>query len=313
MEKKTRYGFEIWRLIYPLLIYFGVQMIVGFVYTLIIGVGIGMEMATSGIADPTEISTVIIDRMLADALIITIITNALSLLIFIPLYFGDRKKSIKNCEFVKYENYEILKWILVAVLGISAALSLNIIISYSGLAELSPGFEGVSEAIYGSSVIIQILATVISAPLLEEFLVRGLIYKRMKRWSSPLLAAIISSALFGLIHMNLVQFVYAFILGFMIALVYEKFENIWAPILFHFAANAVSIAISNVPFFEEAFESDTVTLILFIVTTLAMVALIIYFIKINKVKGEKLDDCGESLGSQEEVQEREKQLYSQEL
>lgn len=306
MEKKTRYGLEIWRLIYPILIYFGINFLVMIVYLFVAAIGI----AANGVTDPMEVTNGLSQLIVDNTLLITIISNFMSLLIYILFFNGDIKKEKKNCEYVVYENAGTQKYLLVIILAICSALSLNIIIAYTGLAELSPTFDAVSEAIYGSSIFLQILATVISAPLVEEFLVRGLIYKRMKRWSKPLVAAIVSSALFGLIHLNLVQFVYAFLLGMILALVYEKFETIWAPVLFHLVANAVSITISNVPALVEVFESDVVTIITAVVTTIAMLVLVVYFIKVEKVKGEKMEDCGEMLGSQLEVQEREKEMYS---
>jgi membrane protease YdiL (CAAX protease family) len=305
MEKKTRYGFEIWRLIYPILIYFGIQFFVSFAYMLVAVIG----MMAGGLNDPMAAVDGMTQLFIDNTLIITIISNTASFIIFLLLYNGDKNKEKNNCEFFIFENAPMFKWLLLAILAICSALSLNIIIGYTKLAELSPGFDAVSEAIYGSDLWVQILAVVISAPILEEFLVRGLIFKRMKRWSSPLVAAIVSSALFGLIHLNLVQFVYAFLLGMMLALVYEKFENIWAPILFHLVANAVSITISNVPALAEAFESDVVVIISAVVTTIAMVVLVVYFVKSEKVNGKKME-CGEMLGSQLEVQEREKEMYS---
>lgn len=317
MKKKTRYGFEIWRLIYPILIYFGINIVVTYIYLFAAAFG----MAAGGILDPMELASGISQLVIENTLVITIISNFASLVIFFLLFNGDKKKEKKNCEYVKYEKSIISKWILVVILGICAALSLNIIIPYFlelikyifllfGIEINFSGFEAVSEIIYGSSIFIQILATVISAPLVEEFLVRGLIYKRMKKWSKPIVAAIVSSALFGLIHMNFVQFVYAFLIGMILALVYEKFENIWAPILFHLSANAISILISNSSAIVELFESDIIVIIIGVVTTIAMVVLIIYFVKSEKARGMKIEDCAETLKSQLEVQEKEKQMYS---
>ncbi len=305
MKKNKNLGFEIWRLIYPIIIYFAISFAVVIVYMIAI-----MAMLTAkGNTDPTLLINVASEKIMDKALVSTIISSALTLLVFIPLYIGDKKKDKKTGEYIKYRNAKIDKWILIAILGFSAALSLNILISYTGLAGLSSGFELVSEAIYNSSIFVQLLATVILAPLVEELLVRGLIYKRMRRWASPILAAIVSSTLFGLIHMNIVQFIYAFLLGMLLALVYEKFQNIWAPILFHFAANSTSILISNVPGVEELFESETILAVVCLTTGVVMVALTIFFIKIDKVEGKIKIEETETLGSQLDVQQKEKELY----
>ena len=41
------------------------------------------------------------------------------------------------------------------------------------------------------------------------------------------------------------QLVYAFIIGLMLAYVYEKFKTIWVPIVFHMGANLISILITE--------------------------------------------------------------------
>lgn len=307
MNKEKKMGLEIWRLIYPILIYFGINILATLGYMVVEAI----RIAATGIVDPMIITEKLMQNLMDNALLITIITSIISLIVLIPLYFADQRKEKRIGEFIKYEKSSLTKWILVAILGFSAALSLNFIISFTGLAELSSGFDAVSEAIYGSSIFFQILATVIMAPLCEEILVRGLIYKRMRRWANPLVAALVSSTLFGLIHMNLVQFIYAFLIGLLLALVYEKFQNIWAPILFHFVANGTSISISNIPGLEELFESDVISISVCAVTTIALIVLAIYFIKTRKVDGTKIEIEKEpSLDSQIEVQEREKEMYN---
>lgn len=41
--------------------------------------------------------------------------------------------------------------------------------------------------------------------------------------------------------MNVVQGIYAFLLGILLAWICEKYQTIWAPILFHAAANLLSV------------------------------------------------------------------------
>ena len=53
-------------------------------------------------------------------------------------------------------------------------------------------------------------------------------------------AVMISALLFGLYHGNLVQGIYAFIMGCLLALVYEWTGSFVAPVLFHMIANHLS-------------------------------------------------------------------------
>ena len=51
------------------------------------------------------------------------------------------------------------------------------------------------------------------------------------------MAVIGSALLFGAIHGNLVQMLYGTIMGIIMAILYEKYGKLLAPILFHGAAN----------------------------------------------------------------------------
>jgi hypothetical protein len=52
---------------------------------------------------------------------------------------------------------------------------------------------------------------------------------------------VLSAAIFGLLHFNVVQFVYAAILGIFLAFIYEKTGFLLMPVLAHIAANIAAI------------------------------------------------------------------------
>ena len=60
-----------------------------------------------------------------------------------------------------------------------------------------------------------------------------------------MVAAIISSLIFGIYHGNWIQAPYAMIIGLVCVFVYEKYKSIAAPIVFHMSANLFSVLISE--------------------------------------------------------------------
>ena len=84
------------------------------------------------------------------------------------------------------------------------------------------------------------------------------------------IAIVVSALFFGLFHLNVVQGLYAFIIGLLLAYVYEKYKSIWAPILFHVAANSVSIFLTEVieeqSFFNNAVVFSLITIVFLCVT-----------------------------------------------
>lgn len=133
------------------------------------------------------------------------------------------------------------QWVLVAMLGISSSISLNDWIALSGIMIFFNGFEEVAQALYGGSFFIEILAIVIAAPVVEELLFRGLVYNRSRKLFGVKMAIFLSALYFGIYHMNVVQGIYAFLLGLFLAWVYERYQTIFAPILFHASANLISV------------------------------------------------------------------------
>ena len=80
-------------------------------------------------------------------------------------------------------------------------------------------------------------------PIVEEIIFRFIIYNSLVMALKDALPAIIlSSALFGLYHMNPVQGFYAFFMGLVICFLYYKSENIFVPIIAHASANLVALA-----------------------------------------------------------------------
>jgi membrane protease YdiL (CAAX protease family) len=86
-----------------------------------------------------------------------------------------------------------------------------------------------------------LLSGVIVAPVVEELFFRGFVFAGFRKrygWKS---AAVISSALFGLIHLQPAAFVPIFILGFFFAYLYHRSNSLWPPILMHVATNGLAL------------------------------------------------------------------------
>ena len=135
-------------------------------------------------------------------------------------------------------------WELLFVILCSVFFSraVNYLLGLTWLPRYFTGYEAVSEEIFGCSLFSQVAASVISAPLLEETLMRGIIYSRLKRSTGDVRVAIAGSALiFGIFHGNVVQGVYAFLLGLFFAWLYEAYDRLFPAIAAHMAANAASI------------------------------------------------------------------------
>lgn len=96
------------------------------------------------------------------------------------------------------------------------------------------------------------LSTLLLAPLEEEIIFRGLTIRLAERiGASFLLANFIQAALFGLVHMNLIQGSYAFVLGLALGYFYHRCKTVFIPMMLHsvfnFCGTYLAFALSVVP------------------------------------------------------------------
>lgn len=87
------------------------------------------------------------------------------------------------------------------------------------------------------------IVTIILAPAAEEMLFRGILYPSIKMAGFPRLALWGTSLLFALIHLNLVTFIPLAVLALGLTLLYEKTDNLLAPITAHALFNAMNFVI----------------------------------------------------------------------
>lgn len=160
-------------------------------------------------------------------------------------------------------------WVLLVILAASSCIALNYWIAMSGLMELFPGFEKAAESIYGGSLLEELLAVALAAPVIEELLFRGLVYRGFKVLWGGNIAMLASSLLFGAYHGNLVQGLYAFLVGTLLIYVYDAFRTIWAPVIFHVAANTVSVVMTeclDMTVVTESLSAELIFTVFFTVT-----------------------------------------------
>lgn len=133
-------------------------------------------------------------------------------------------------------------WISAIALGIVGSQMGNDLISLVRLRELFPGYDtGSQMTMEGQPVWLLLLAVGILAPVAEELVFRGMLFGRLKEWLKPEAAVLISSVIFGLYHGNVVQFVYAFLLGTLFALIYYRTGTLWTAVAGHVSANMWSL------------------------------------------------------------------------
>lgn len=177
----------------------------------------------------------------------------------------------------------------ILLMAFCAAIVLNNLLSWTPLMDYSSNYQEVSEAFFGGSLLFEILGPCIFVPILEEYVFRGLVYGRLREWLSVPWAVLISAVIFGMMHMNIVQFLYAGLLGIFIALCAERTKGLYGAILAHMAANTISVIRTETGWLR--WMEDSVNTEICVTVALAFVflgLLVLFFGKmVYSVKNEK--------------------------
>lgn len=246
------------------IIQLGIAMVVMTVFTV-------MAMVREPELDIDVIQLEVLGQYMENVVPVLIAAQLAAVLVFgLWYYFAwGKKKRPEGTE--KPKAYHIL---LIVVLGAAAQFAISGILSLVSI--YAPGALEEYEELMEMAGITEVTAltlvsTVLLAPLSEELVCRGVIYRLAGKISPKFWVANVVQALaFGILHGNLVQGAYAFVLGIILGVLYGKFQNIWLCMLLHAAMNFSSILVE--PFyslFPENISDGGATAILVVTMILA--------------------------------------------
>ena len=125
-----------------------------------------------------------------------------------------------------------------------------------------------------------ILANAIFVPIMEEVLFRGYIFSRLGKAMPSAVAALISSAVFGLCHGSLLWMVWAFVLGMVICVARIKTVSIIPGIVFHIIMNTYAMIVAYFPIYNNLTET-----VMYILTAVGGVLMAVYIVAFLMDKG----------------------------
>lgn len=186
--------------------------------------------------------------------------------------------------------------VLVFILAGFATLSISVLIDpLTSLIPMPDSIKSILEKVLGGySIVDTIIATIILAPLCEEFLCRGVMLRGMLEHISPAKAILWSAFLFALLHINPWQAIPAFFLGAYFGWIYWKTRSIWLVIFLHFVNNLSAMLLArllpDLPVDEGLAEvlSTGCYLLVYAVALVLFVGIFILFKKkFNSIDGKK--------------------------
>ncbi len=164
--------------------------------------------------------------------------SGLIILAMLTVFFSVRKKKLTNALCIKKTRFGLLT--ICFFLGISLNFTTNLVLSLLPAGVLGDYTESASQMSNGPMVW-YILAAVVVAPIIEEVVFRSLILARFSRATGNMIAILLSSLIFGLVHGQIVWICYAATLGLVLGVIFVRTRSLLACIVTHMGYNLVSL------------------------------------------------------------------------
>ncbi|MGM9636454.1 MAG: lysostaphin resistance A-like protein [Eubacteriales bacterium] len=243
------------------LIYLGVSVLLMLVFEIIWVISLASQSLST-----EQIQTRVNVLGNQNAMLITVVADILVLAIFALILVCRRKNPLsgkQNREL--FNRVPLLRIGYLILMGFFLNFAVVLIIGMASrvLPEWMLEETGQTQEVYsGGGIFIYILGGVILAPIVEEFVMRGLMAKRFSRGMPKWLAVLVAAVIFGCIHDAVIQKIYAGLLGILLGAVFFRENSLFASVAVHFGFNLASL----LPYVIELLgynESDPV-MILFI-------------------------------------------------
>jgi len=227
---------NIWKIICYPLIYLGAQIFVSVIYILALGILVAAKVILDNVIFGISLNFDNIEDLIfswVDFRIPVILSSAVTLFIIWLIL----RKQWKADRFWRFDNLRAAPPLLCVALG--AALNV-LTICILAMIPISQPPQPLDDII-GNNMILDLLMVALLAPVVEEIIFRGTVQKRLIKMTNVRGAIFLQAVIFGVVHLNIIQGIYAFVLGIIIGYAYYWFDSIWVAIVLHVAFNGTSI------------------------------------------------------------------------
>ncbi|MDD7796373.1 CPBP family intramembrane glutamic endopeptidase [Clostridium sp. 'White wine YQ'] len=215
-------------------IYLIAQVAIAFIYGIVY---VAVNVNKFGSGNYNNIADNFQKEFLGQAYIIALIAAIVTFGIYVLMFRNKEENLFMRCRFKAFN----LKAGL-SLIPLTIALSAFSVSLVGILVQFFPSYQEVSDTLQAANgSIISALAITMLAPIFEEILFRGIVFNELKK-SMPVIPAIIAQGvLFGIYHLNLLQCIYAAILGCVLGLIYQMTRSLWSNIIVHMIYNLLGV------------------------------------------------------------------------
>lgn len=249
-----------WSLAGPLLGYWLIQMAVIVVVELVIAVptmsDMLRELSSGSVSSQEEFAEFYVSAMetllrqvMSYQAQITAAAALGTLIMTVILFRKDRQLEV-TYNIPQWKKAPVSKYWPVAVMGIVGCIGVTCLSAMVQLVLYDPQYQDATAAVYSSSFPVELICLGIISPVAEEMMFRGVMFRRYRENRGFFYSALWSSVFFALMHTNMIQLVYSFLLGILLSYLYEKFGSVKAPVFLHILLNSGSVVFTETGVFD---------------------------------------------------------------
>jgi len=192
--------------------------------------------------------------------------------VFLPflLVFFLLRKAGRLTDLPLGRSYDSYNAVLLTFIGLGGCYLANTFTSYLTVFASAFGIESITMQTMGdimtqnpAPAVLQIIGYAVFPALFEEFAYRGVVLQSLRRYGDWF-AILVSALLFGLLHGNIVQIPFAFLVGILLGWCTVVSGTMWVGIAIHFGNNLLSSlqSILQTAYGETAAYSATLSMML---------------------------------------------------
>lgn len=201
------------------------------------------------------------------------ITGAVGVVAAVPLLFWYKKDTYARKVGAltgKADRLHVLEIIVLLFIGAALSQIMNMFLSiFSQVLDYQSYSDSMSAMTDEMGLLTQIFWMGILAPFGEEVVFRWMVYLRLQDYYKRGWAIVISGLFFGICHWNLLQAIYASVLGFVFAYLLDLCGNLWSCVLLHIGANVWSLVYPA--YGTYLIETEQVGILLFVLLLLVLI------------------------------------------
>lgn len=224
---------------------------IGYVLAFIlIQILIQMVFSAVAVANGACTESDVMEYITNNTLLLSVITNMVTLL-SITIFRKIRKKP--STGMFCFQNVTLNSCLICAITALAFSLCFSLVTyrtQFENAKLISQSYAYFSEAVPLLGPVMTVVALLISAPIVEEYICRGILFAELEKKFSANITIILSAVIFGVIHIiagGIILALGATLMGLIFGYIYQKTKSLAVAVIAHSCANLSDFILQLIP------------------------------------------------------------------